>query len=81
MIGSFPYKEVEKIRADLATNAYNFQHQPNNKQAKATIIFDDGWKEDYTIMYPYFQTKGIKGCSAIISGAIGNTDVMTLPQL
>ena len=40
----------------------------NNKNApSATIIFDDGDIEDYTIMYPYFKSKGIKGCSALIS--------------
>lgn len=43
----------------------------NNKNAintpSATIIFDDGSIEDYTIMYPYFKSKGIKGCSALIS--------------
>jgi len=33
----------------------------------ATIIFDDGDIEDYTIMYPYFKSLGIKGCSALIN--------------
>lgn len=37
----------------------------------ATIIFDDGDVEDYTIMYPYFKSKGIKGCSALISSQTG----------
>lgn len=38
----------------------------------ATIIFDDGNVEDYTIMYPYFKSKGIRGCSALMSSQTGN---------
>ena len=44
------------------------------KAPVATIIFDDGDIEDYTIMYPYFKSKGIKGCSALISAETDKYD-------
>jgi len=45
----------------------NVQNKNAINTPSATIIFDDGDIEDYTIMYPYFKSKGIKGCSALIS--------------
>lgn len=48
----------------------------------ATIIFDDGDIEDYTIMYPYFKSKGIEGCSALISSQTGkNINYLNMNQI
>ena len=48
----------------------------------ATIMFDDGEVEDYTIMYPYFKSKGIKGCSALISSQTGkNINYLNMYQI
>ncbi|WP_437629279.1 polysaccharide deacetylase family protein [Clostridium paraputrificum] len=39
----------------------------NTTEPTATVIFDDGWKEDYTVMYPYLKEKGIVACTAIVT--------------
>ncbi|MDU2108324.1 MAG: polysaccharide deacetylase family protein, partial [Clostridium sp.] len=39
----------------------------NTTEPTTTIIFDDGWKEDYTVMYPYLKEKGIVACTAIVT--------------
>lgn len=53
-----------------------------NTSAIATFIWDDCWLEDYTIIYPYMKSKGIKGCSACISTYIDeNPQYMTLSQI
>jgi peptidoglycan/xylan/chitin deacetylase (PgdA/CDA1 family) len=58
----------------------------NSKDAintpSATIIFDDGSIEDYTIMYPYFKSKGIKGCSALVSSLTDkNSNYLNMRQI
>lgn len=52
-------------------NVFALDNQNAINTPAATIIFDDGDIEDYTIMYPYFKSKGIKGCSALISSQTG----------
>lgn len=39
----------------------------NTTEPTASVIFDDGWKEDYTVMYPYLKEKGIVACTAIVT--------------
>ena len=65
---------------DIAHNTNS--NTVKNTSAIATFIWDDCWLEDYTIIYPYMKSKGIKGCSACISTYIDkNPQYMTLAQI
>lgn len=58
---------VIQLNIEVVFASDNINNKKSINAPSATIIFDDGDIEDYTIMYPYFRQKGIKGCSALIN--------------
>lgn len=51
--------------------------QTKDKKAICSIIFDDGWIWDYTMVLPYFKSIGIVGNTAVITNTIGGTNYCT----
>jgi len=53
------------------------------KQSRPIVCFtfDDSNDTDYTIAFPYLQSKGIKGTTYTIAGQIGLTNFLTTAQL
>lgn len=56
--------------------------QPKPKtNAIATVIWDDGYMEDYNVVYPYMQSKGIVGASALVKDWVGTNGFMTWNEI
>lgn len=74
------FNEIDTQFKDIA-NSLN-SNTIDNISAVATFIWDDCWKEDYTIIFPYMKEKNIKGCSACISSYFDkNNNYMTTRQM
>jgi peptidoglycan/xylan/chitin deacetylase (PgdA/CDA1 family) len=52
-----------------------------NVQALVSFVLDDGTLEDYTKIFPLFNTKGVPGVSAVISSRIGTPNYMPHEQI
>ena len=55
----------------------NSTYYSMSKEPVVTFIDDDGHVDVYNRLYPIFSAKGIKGCSAIITGSV-DVDASTL---
>ena len=42
-----------------------------------SIVFDDGYADEYNLAFPLFKKYNVKGCSAITSGFIGHKKLST----
>lgn len=72
LISSLIYLLLMQVGTESIYALDNISQKNAINTPSATIIFDDGNVEDYTIMYPYFKSKGIRGCSALMSSQTGN---------
>ena len=60
----------------------NSTYYSMSKEPVVTFIDDDGHVDVYNRLYPIFSAKGIKGCSAIITGSVDvDASVLTSSQL
>ena len=60
----------------------NSTYYSMSKEPVVTFIDDDGHVDVYNRLYPIFSAKGIKGCSAIITGSVDVTaSTLTSSQL
>ncbi|MDD2409930.1 MAG: polysaccharide deacetylase family protein [Bacilli bacterium] len=50
-------------------------------RANIIIMFDDGWKSQYTVAYNYMSKKKLRGCVAVITKAIEQKNYMTKSDL
>lgn len=77
---------VKKVNeSHLKTFLNNYQNTSFNKFPILVPTFDDGFESDLTVVYPLFESRGIKGTSFINGGHIGNklgkTNRMSWEQL
>jgi PKD repeat protein/peptidoglycan/xylan/chitin deacetylase (PgdA/CDA1 family) len=73
---------LEKQNAGLlsvVTMAEAYDYWINAPQGRAMVVisFDDGWVTDYTVAYPMFQERGLKGTSYLTTGAMGQDGRLT----
>ena len=68
------------------TLAY-FAHPQNSSvnidldRANVIIMFDDGWKTQYTVGYKYMHSKGMVGSIAVIPSVVGDKNYINIGQL
>lgn len=73
---------AEQQLADNADKSkVNSTYYSQPKTPTVTFVDDDGHVDVINRLLPIFNTKGIKGCCAIITGAIGGPSIMTSAQL
>lgn len=70
-------KFKESVTAQLSDMEQQKNFQTKAKKTICSIIFDDGWIWDYTMVLPYFKEKGIVGNTAVFTNAIGGTNYCT----
>jgi len=64
------------------TVVYRGNSSPVRQRAPmVTFTLDDGWAEDYTVIKPVFDTKGIAGTSWVLSSKVDQSGYMTTAQL
>lgn len=59
----------------------NVERNIYKDKGNVIIMFDDGWKTQYTIGYNYMKKKDIKGCIAVITSLVGETLYSTSSDL
>lgn len=78
-------KTFNKFKDEITSQMNDIENEKNfQTKAKKTIcsiIFDDGWIWDYTIVLPYFKSIGIVGNTAMFSNALAGTNYLQRGQL
>jgi len=75
-VTSVPFAERsgETSNADRSSFSHNLIAADAPAKGMITFLMDDGFVEDYTIMYPMLSAKGYKGVVAIITNYLDNPD-------
>ncbi|MFE4812793.1 polysaccharide deacetylase family protein [Peribacillus simplex] len=63
--------QIAGVSSQIAVSATKFNTQPKVNAPLVTVIWDDGWNEDYSLIFPYMKSLGVKGCTALISSFVG----------
>ncbi|MMZ43647.1 Poly-beta-1,6-N-acetyl-D-glucosamine N-deacetylase precursor [compost metagenome] len=64
-----------------ASVAFDAIYLNKNQKGSVQFHFDDGWLTQYTKAFPIMLSKGFVGSIGVISGSVGTTGYMNLPQL
>jgi peptidoglycan/xylan/chitin deacetylase (PgdA/CDA1 family) len=67
----------------VMTMAEAYDYWSNAKQGNATVVvsFDDAHESDYTIAYPLFKEKGLKGTSYVTTSYVGRKGHLTWDEI
>lgn len=71
-------QRLDSTAQQLADTAHRIVSTAKKSKALATVVYDDGYIWDYTKVFPYFQSKGIVGSSALISNFVNSDDARFL---
>lgn len=86
--GSFDWSKVDgiklRVRSKMGKSVYlqvkDFSLVPDENEARATIIFDDGWAS-VLLAAQTMHTHGFKGNVAVITKSIGDKNYMSLNDI
>jgi len=71
-----------KLKVMTMAEAYDYWTNATEGKTTVVVSFDDGYKTDYTTVWPIFRARGLKGTSYIFPQAIGGgIDRLTWEQI
>lgn len=70
-----------KLMVMTMSQAYDYWSTATAGKATVVVSFDDANESDYTVVYPLFVARGLKGTSYIVTSFIGDSGSLTWDEI